>query len=88
MSIEGKTIAELMEEDGQEILIRKKSSTTKKTMQEEGEMPTEVVITYDGPDQEEFQDFVDNSVLPKLETIRDLGDALDTMAEDARDAFE
>ena len=51
VSIEGKTIAELMEEDGQEILIRKKSTTTKKTMQEEGEMSTEVVITYDGPDQ-------------------------------------
>ena len=56
VTVGDKTLGQLLSEENQEILIRKKSSSMHKTMQEEGdEMPEEVVITYDGPSKEEVQ---------------------------------
>lgn len=85
VTVDNKTIAQLLEEQGQQILIRKKSTSMHKTMQEE--MPEEVVITYNGPSQQEVEDFLKNKVEPSLEKLESQGDELDSIVEDAAEAL-
>ena len=85
VTVDNKTIAQLLEEQGQQILIRKKSTSMHKTMQEE--MPEEVVITYNGPSQQEVEDFLKNKVEPSLEKLESQGDQLDSIVEDAAEAL-
>ena len=89
VTVDNKTIAQLLEEQGQQILIRKKSTSMHKTMQEEmpEEMPEEVVITYNGPSQQEVEDFLKNKVEPSLEKLESQGDELDSIVEDAAEAL-